>query len=240
MRNLLLILMTASFASVSLAQIEVKPSKTTYTRATSQSKYKKTFTVRYPVVTGIDSIDVNKKIYSHTDYWKVFGMSLSENLNDYSWLDSFDYKVDFQGKGLLDITLIMEGSGAYPDTQMKTLVLDLLSGDLLSVGSEFRNFPALLRKIEAKQNAEIIAAKRDAAEQGVDEADFDSLLRRTKWSVNSLEGFSVSKEGVTFLFDYGFPKAVRALEPDGRYSFTWKEIGPHVKQTSALKRLMKN
>ena len=164
-------------------------------------------------------------------------MSLDENLNDYFWLDSLDYKVNFLGKGLLDITLMMEGSGAYPDGQSKTLVIDLVSGDRLFLPSEFANLGGLLRKIDAKRQTEIAAAKKEAQQEGVGSEHFDSWLKRTKWSASTLEEFSISADGLTFLYDYGFPRVARALEPEGRFSFTWAEIDPYLKSDSKLKRL---
>ena len=53
------ILMT--FALTCFAQIEVKPSETTYKRAGSAPEHKKTFDVRYPVVTGIEDLKVNQE-----------------------------------------------------------------------------------------------------------------------------------------------------------------------------------
>ena len=221
--------------NIAIAQVEVKPSEVNYKRVGAQPDYKKTFRVRYPVVTGIESDVVNKKIYAALDYWKLFDISLAESLNDYFWLDDFDYKVNYLGNGILDISLYMEGSGAYPDTVSKTIVLNLKNGNRLSIANEFKSIGRLVAKIDAKQQAEI----KKAISETEPEEDFGEYLKNRQFGVNTLNEFSVSDKGVTFLYDYGFPKAIRALEPPGRYFFTWYEITPHIKQSSALEVFLK-
>ena len=50
------------------------------------------------------------------------------------------------------------------------------------------------------------------------------------FEISKLDQFSISDKGVTFLYDYGFGHAYKALEPEGRYFFTWAEMRPYVKK----------
>jgi len=63
------------------------------------------------------------------------------------------------------------------------------------------------------------------------------MVSRAEYSIKELDQFSVSDEGVTFIFDYGFPHAIKALEPEGRYFFSWPELRGLVRRNGALQRL---
>jgi hypothetical protein len=58
-----------------------------------------------------------------------------------------------------------------------------------------------------------------------------------KFTNESFNEFSVDDKGVTILYDAGFPHAIKALQPDGRYFFTWAEIKPFIKPNGLLSRL---
>jgi len=40
--------------------------------------------------------------------------------------------------------------------------------------------------------------------------------------------------GVTFLYDAGFPHVIQALQPDGRYFFSYAVLRPHIKSSGPL------
>ena len=56
--------------------------------------------------------------------------------------------------------------------------------------------------------------------------------------MDKLDEFSISDKGVTFLYDYGFPHAIQALEPDGRYFFTWAQMKQHIKRGGLLAKFI--
>ena len=228
------------FSSVLFAQVEITPKKVIYIR-TGQDvpDFKRTFEVRYPMVSGIKSKQALSRMENALDYWRVFEMSLEENRGDEHWLTSFDYKVNYNRHSILEIELIMQGVGAYPDGTVKTLVIDQRTGRRVRVPDVFENIGGLLVKIEKSQDQEIAAAIANAkTEFPEDSITLEEMLGGTDYSIKTLDEYSVSEKGVTFLFDYGFPHVIQAMEPEGRYFFTWKEISGHVKPRGLLGRFI--
>ena len=104
----------ALFAAAAFGQsIVIKPKKVTYKRPKPIDEYKKTFTITYPIVSGL-SPTLNKKIESSVSYEKVADVDIKEELSG-GWLEEATYKVNYNKNGILDITLNVSGLGAYPD-----------------------------------------------------------------------------------------------------------------------------
>jgi len=226
----------AFFLSVSVfaqrGSVTIVPKKNTYKRTGKNlADYKKTFKVTYPTVSGLRNAAAKRNLLRTLNYWKNFQTTLDENLGDYYWLDSFSYHVTYNKNSILSIQLIMEGSGAYPDQSVKTFVIDLKSGRRVQIGDVFTNIGKLLVKIDKAQKVEIKSAIATAKKDGENIAD---LIQSGDFTKNKLDEFSITNKGVTFLFDYGFPHAVQALEPNGEYFFSWTEIRPFINRGGLL------
>ena len=180
------------------------------------------------MISGISDTKVSKTLENSISYWNNFKTSVKESSEDY-WLWSMDYKVNYNKNSILDISLYMEGSGAYPSTNKRNLVIDAKTGKRVHISDTFKNIGKLLVKIEKAQK---IAIAEGAIEDEISVEEIKDEIRRN--SNYRLEEFSVSDKGVTFIFDYGFPHAIKALEPNGRYLFTWAEIKPHIKRDGLL------
>ncbi|HYJ45883.1 MAG TPA: hypothetical protein VEV81_04655, partial [Pyrinomonadaceae bacterium] len=55
-----------------------------------------------------------------------------------------------------------------------------------------------------------------------------------KFKSADLDDFSVGARGITFLYDAGFPHVVQALEPVGRYFFSYAQLKPYIKRDGPL------
>lgn len=219
----------------------INSNKVTYTRKGDNiSEYKRTFVVNYPKIDNVRNPAVRRNLAALINYWRIFGLSLDENLGSYTWLDSLDYKVNYNKDSLLDISLMMEGSGAYPSRSVKTLVVNLRTGKRIYITNVFTNIGQLIVKLEKAQENEIknhiSEIKRNNPE---DYSAAKDLFRNKRYQMNKLDEFSISDKGVTFLHDYGFPHAVKALQPDGRYFFTWAEMKPFIKPYGLLGKFIR-
>lgn len=241
--SLFIIFFIAIFSITIFSQtsVTITPKKVVYERKdVEEPDFKKTFEVTYPNISGIKNATVKKNLEATLDYWKLFDMTLEESLGDYTWLDSFNYEVKYNQKSLLTIELIMEGSGAYPDGTIKTLVVDLKTGKRINFNNAFTNIGQLLVKIEKKQNEEIKQHLGELRKDSPENADAAKEYLQEKTSnISSLEEFSIDENGVTFIYDYGFPHATQALEPEGRYFFNWVEIKPFIKKDSLLQQFIR-
>jgi hypothetical protein len=54
------------------------------------------------------------------------------------------------------------------------------------------------------------------------------------FEIENLDDFSVGRRGITFLYDAGFPHAIKAFEPQGKYFFTYSELKPYIKLEGLL------
>lgn len=93
----------------------------------------------------------------------------------------------------------------------------------------FQKLVELVKRVKMKQRSEIDAAiaelKNDPDEKDVNPAE---LFEGADITVNELNEFSVDDNGVTFIYDYNFPHVIRALQPDGKFHFTWAELSKFI------------
>jgi len=122
--------------------------------------FKQTFEVRYPIITGLPPA-IKREIERQLNYWRVFKMSQRESLREETWLESFDYETKYNDNNLLAIWLTAEGSGAYPDSSRKYIVLDTRTGKRLTLRDLFT-----ATKLTSLRNA--IRQKMRASEAGLD------------------------------------------------------------------------
>ena len=50
----------------------------------------------------------------------------------------------------------------------------------------------------------------------------------------NLDEFQVGAKGLTFLYDAGYPHAIQAFEPTGRYFFNYSELKSYIKRDGLL------
>ncbi len=204
------------------------------------SEYKKTFEVNYPKFSGINNSVALKNLENTVNYWKVFDMTLEENLGDYNWLENLDYEVTYNKNSLMVIKLRMDGSGAYPDFSEKTFVINLNTGRRIFIRDVFNNVGQVLVKVDKAQKAEVKKYLADMKKENPEDLSTAvELLADKQYTAKMLDEFYIDDKGVTFLFDYGFVHAVKALEPEGRYFFTWAEIKPLIKRDGLLGRFVR-
>lgn len=238
LKLLLMIVLTAIAVTYAHAQsVTITGKKVTYTRKKLISEYKKTFTINYPKVKAATPA-LSKKIEAALDYQKVLGLNLKEEMSDFQWLEEADFEVGYNNKGILSITLSMDGTAAYPTSTSKTLVIDLKTGKRLMAADVFTNIAGLTAKVKKAQKKEIADAvaeiKKDPENE---EPNPEELFRDAKFEAKNLEGFAVDDKGVTFNYDYGFPHVILALQPDGRFFFSWIQLKPFIRHDGAFARL---
>jgi hypothetical protein len=244
-----LVALIVSLAAVlaSAQSVTVRPRKVVYKRtAKSVPDFKRTFEVRYPVFSGKLKPAVLQKLRSGTDYWRVFKISLAENLKDDHWLSSMDYEVTYNKNNILDIALTIEGIGAYPDGSTKHLVFDLRTGNRLSYTDVFTSarLPELLSKMRAVMKQKEDAAARESEEvrealanYRTTEAEFYPPIERVE--LKDLGGFSIGDSGVTFFYDYKYAHVVQALEPFDEFFLSYHDLKPFIRTDGLLAQFVR-
>lgn len=212
------------------------------TRSSKLAKFpeRKTAIVRYPVVKALENPVALAKVQKILAVENAFGTTLKEYRED-TWLSEFHYNVGYNANYVLDITFSQSGVGAYPDTQTKHFLIDLKSGSVIKAVDAFntQQLAKLALLVDARLQGDIRATiKRFQADTDTSAEDKESLqstFADLKFKEENLDDFSVSARGITFLFDAGFPHAIQALQPDGRYFFSFAKLQPYIKRDGPLK-----
>lgn len=198
--------------------------------------------VNLPVVGGLPDPRVLRKVRAALDLKNIFETSLAEYRRD-AWLQELDFKVNYNGRHILDISFWQEGIGAYPDTHHAHRTISLRTGDVLKARDVFE--PGALEALAASANEKLraeVAEQIKVVEQDREITEKDALkeeLSGLSFKVEHLDNFMVGDSGVTFLYDAGFPHVIQALQPDGRYFFTYAQLAPHVRRGGPLGAFLK-
>ena len=172
----------------------------------------------------------------------IFETSLKE-YRENNWLDEFDYVVNYNANKILDVTFTQSGMAAYPDSQSRTISIDLRTGNVITAKDIFveARLAELARLVDAKLQADIaeviLAAKADR--QLTAGSSIVEVLEEVKFEVKDLDNFSINQTGVTFLYEVGFPHVHRAYEPNGHYLFSYLELKPFIKPMGPLGQFVK-
>ncbi|HEV7397066.1 MAG TPA: hypothetical protein VGN86_11190 [Pyrinomonadaceae bacterium] len=195
--------------------------------------------VRYPFVKALDDPQQLPKVQKELSMENAFGISLKEYRQD-EWLTEFDYKVGYNKNHLLDITFTQSGMGAYPDSEEKHKLIYLKTGELVKAAGTFHQnqFTKLAALVDKQLQQEIRSIIRDMSQDKQmsteEKQSLKSSFAELKFKEENLDDFSVSDGGLTFLFDAGFPHAVQALEPNGRYFFSFSALKQYIDSNGPL------
>ena len=233
-----IVFVLAAFVAAGNAQsVVVTGKKVTYNRPKPISEYKKTFTINYPKIKAATPV-LSKKIEAAASYEKAFGFTLKEELGEIQWLETADYEVIYNKNGILCLSLFIEGSGAYPSSSTKYVVVDTNTGLKQIPANLFTNLAGLAALIKKQQKTEITATiKEIKADKTNEELNPEYFFESSDFKIKDLNNFSIDGEGVTFHYDYGFPHVIQALQPAGEFKFTWTQLKPYIKNGGLLSRM---
>ena len=234
----LLALALIGFVSYTTAQsVIVTDRKVTYKRPKPISEYKKTFVVNYPKVKAATAA-LSRKIEKTLSYERVMDINIQEQIKDSQWLYEATYKVKYNRNGALAVDLTIDGSAAYPDGSTKTVVVDTTTGERVTPEMSFTDLDSLVAMVNKAQKKEIDKAIADIKKNPeAGESDPADLFSNADFKTEDLDWFAISNSGVTFKYDYEFPHVIQALQPNGEFFFTWKQLKPYIKPGSLLSRI---
>lgn len=240
MKKTFLLLVTIVFATAGVSAqsvILLNPKKVTYKRQRPIADHKKSFTITYPRVKAATPA-LSRKIESVLSYEKNFDFKLREELNDVQWLEDAGYDVNYNANGILSISLMIEGSGAYPSSSTRYLVVNTKTGMPVRPVDAFTNTAGLLVKLKKMKDLEVEKAvaemKKDPETK---DDDFSGFFRDADtYNKLKLDEFEIDENGVIFHHDYGFPHVALALQPPGEFFLTWQELKPFIKRGGLLGR----
>lgn len=230
------ILAGATFAQ----SVGITAKKVTYTRKKPIADHKKTFEITYPKIKA-KTPAISRKIEAILSYEKAFDFKLAEELGEIQWLESASYSVDYNANKLLSVSLMIEGSGAYPSGSTKYFVIDSTTGTRVVPATVFVNTAGLLAKVKKLKEAEVKKALEDIKnDPETKDDDVSSFFTSSdEYSKVSLNEMSIDENGVVFHHDYGFPHVAKALQPTGEFFLTWEELKPYIKKNGLLAQFVR-
>lgn len=151
------------------------------------------------------------------------------------WLDSLAYRVNYNAHGILDITYVQSGTGAYSWSSLENRTYDTKSGRVLRGSDVFREERRqMLEEALANRVRDAIERQRnvepESREYLTDElADSAAAGDSTSW-----DRFVVTPDGVILFVNFGLPNVVKAFTPRSEYAFSWSEIEPYLREDGPL------
>ena len=231
---LLALFFVCAFSFAAFAQsVVITPKKITYKRPKPFSEYKKSFVIVRPKIKGV-SLTLAKKIETTISYEKNFDFNVKDEITEIQWLEEASYAVNYNKNGILGVTISVMGSGAYPSEANHPIIANLKTGGRVLAKDVFVKLSELAAKGKKTQEAEIKRAIIEIKKENSEEENPASLFENTDFTVENLDKFSISDKGITFWYDYGFPHVIMALQPEGRYFFSWTELKPFIKPDGLL------
>ena len=235
----LALFLVLAFSSLAFSQtVVLTPKKVIYKRPKPLSQYRKSFSVTRPKVSGV-SPAIAKKIETTISYEKNFDFTVKDELSEYQWLEEAGYEVDYNKNGVLGVTLWIEGSGAYPSSSSKPVIVNLKTGAKVTAKDVFVKLSELAAKGKQTQKIEIKKGIAEIKKENPDEENPATLFENADFTVENLDQFTVSDKGVTFWYDYGFPHVIQAWQPEGRYFFSWAQLKPFIKPDGLLGKFVR-
>lgn len=238
-KSLWIAVLIAVFSSIAAAQsVVVTPRKVTYKRLKPLSEYKKSFMITYPKVKG-SSPGLARKIENAISFEKNFQLNVRDEIREAQWLYEASYEVNYNKNGILGIVLIIDGSGAYPTVYSKSIAVNLKTGERIRPQDVFIKLNELTAKGKNAQQAEIKKEIIEIKKENPDEENPAGLFENTNFTLKNLNEFSIDDKGITFWYDYGFPQVIKALQPEGRYFFSWAALKPFIRRDGLLAKFVR-
>jgi hypothetical protein len=219
----------ACFSGVFAQHVVITPREVIYNRKNAVSAEKARVMVVYPQIKA-PTAALSRRIQK-----TVTRLDVKRDIIADQWLESAGYFAGYNKNGILSITLSMSGTGAFSSTLYRYFVVDLKTGEEASVHRVFKDLPGLAALIRTHQKNEITEAKKEISLQ----SDYPSelanrFLDTADFTVRNLREFAISDEGVTFIYDYGFPRIIYPIQPNGNFQLTWRELKPFISRRGLL------
>ncbi len=235
-----IVLVGLSLAPTVLGQsVRITPKKVIFTRPKPMMDFKKEFTVTYPKISGV-SRPLAAKIEKTISYASVMKLRVKDELADFQWLEEATFDVDYNKRGILSVYLTLMGTGAYSSSFGKNVVVDLKTGNRVTPATAFVNLDRLAaicrQRQEEEMKASLEAIKREEPDFAASASEFFKIA---KFKAANLDWFLIDDNGVTFVYEYGFPRIALNLQPEGRYVFSWSELKPFIRRGGLLGRFIR-
>ena len=192
--------------------------------------------IHYPVFKGVADKALLARIQQAAGLKAGTGSSpeeWKEEFKDNPWLVEIDYEVTLNRHSILSLTYTEDGMGAHPSSSSESLAVDLRTGKAITAKDLFKpaSLPALAARVDKALQAAVRKTRREWGEEHLE--NFEKRLN-VHFGVDGLDSFKLDERGVTFLYDFEFPHAFLAAEPEEEYFLSYKELKPFIDEKGLL------
>jgi hypothetical protein len=191
-------------------------------------------TIHYPLMSGLADPALLAKVQAAATSEQMYFGWATHSVPVDSWTTDLTYEVNYNQDGLLSMSYQIVGVGAYVSGYTKHVAVNLETGNVIRLDDIFKPLALgmLAQRLDGRLQAEI---KAKIAQIKLDyQADETSRFANHRFRIRNLEKFSISAQGVTFYYDYGFPHVALAYEPSGRFLMPFSELQPYIKSAGVL------
>jgi hypothetical protein len=123
------------------------------------------------------------------------------------------FTVGYDRGGILSITIRIQYYGAYPSESVRYLCFDTSTGDRLSIRDliDSDRVDSLVSLLDSMLQENIAAEIESKGEDLLGTDIYEGLT----FTEDDLDFFSIEGDGIRFHYEFGFPHAIKAAEPDG-------------------------
>ena len=150
----------------------------------------------------------------------------------------------------------MDGIGAYPWHTSRNIVINFQNGEVIritdlfekntlkrlaSIIDEFVQIDIKKALLNEKYTEEIPYKIESNLNENEEENNvFDEWYRSYKFTVVDFDDFYFNEYGITFCYNFGFPHAIKSLEPEGHYFFSFSSLKQFIKKDSVFEKFILN
>jgi hypothetical protein len=201
----------------------------------------------YPLISGLPNQvadKINREI-SKTEVTEDNHKAIEKEFTECScgYVGS-SYKINFNENHVLSLSLFIETMGAYPGGQTKNLNFNLLNGELIQISDLLKkdSLTSLANTLNPMLEDRLDEAKKAADDEEGDSGDGgDDLMEEwsdgASFTKDNLNDFIIDKDGLTFYYDFAFPHAAEALEPDNSFKLTYSQLASYKNANSVIAEL---
>jgi hypothetical protein len=168
--------------------------------------------IRWPVVDG--DLPGTNRINEILKYEYVVGETLEETSENYSLnhrgIVGSSFQVKWSDPQYLDLEITVETLGAYPSSMVFRYLFNLETGEEVTPGDLFvpETIPELIQLCDSMLQERI-----------QNETGYECVFAE-----ENLGSMGMRREGMVFHYDFNYPHAATAAEPDGELFFSWSDI----------------
>lgn len=238
--KILLLFLLVSMSSIIQAQSVMLTTKK-YVAPFNGINVQDSAVIELPMIVGGVSNDIQHRLDPYLSPDSLLGDNIDSVIANYkewrSGIVGATYRVLYNKNYVLSISVAVETLGAYPDVFYTDVNLNLAEGKRIKatdflIKSKMKNLAADLDKIMQKR----IKDKIKSGEIG--EEDALQFFDGAKFTVENLEHFGFTDNGITFYYNYSIPHVLQAISPDEDFPVSWKELEDYVREGSIVDKII--